>query len=179
MGSISVGQSPVSLLTPWSARTDGDEAYWEGKSDGKLVQEIPQRVLDRHDLRGLIERGQERFDISCAPCHDRTGSGNGMVARRGYKYPPSYHTDRLRSAPIGYIFNVATHGRGQMPPYGDFISADDRWAIAAYVRTLQFSQYAPVSELSEADLGKLNSQQEKDRPGDEPKNTSATEGDSS
>jgi len=132
-----------------------EEGYLSGRIDGKLVNAIPQRVLRSLGYRQLIERGRERFNISCVPCHDLTGSGNGMVARRGLKFPPSYHTDRLRSQPLGYIFNVATLGRGQMPAYGDYLSTDDRWAISAYVRTLQLSQYVAVSELAADDLVEL------------------------
>ena len=81
-----------------------------------------------------------------------------MVARRGLKFPPSYHTDRLRGQPLGYIFNVATQGHGRMPAYGDFLSTDDRWAIAAYERTLQFSQFAASDELTGNDLRELERQ---------------------
>lgn len=132
-----------------------EEGYLSGRVDGELVNAVPSRVLKIVGYRQLIERGRDRFNISCVPCHDLTGSGNGMVARRGLKFPPSYHTDRLRSQPLGYIFNVATQGRGQMPAYGDYLSTDDRWAIAAYVRTLQLSQYVAVSELTAEDMRKL------------------------
>ncbi len=132
-----------------------DEGYLSGRIDGKLVNAIPPRVLKNLDYRQLIDRGRDRFNISCVPCHDLTGSGNGMVPRRGFKFPPSYHTDRLRSQPLGYFFSVATQGHGQMPAYGDYLSTDDRWAIAAYVRTLQLSQYIAVSELEADDLKEL------------------------
>ncbi|MCA9156732.1 MAG: cytochrome c [Planctomycetales bacterium] len=132
-----------------------EDGYLSGRVAGKLVNAVPPRVLENLGYRRLIDRGRDRFNISCVPCHDLTGSGNGMVPRRGLKFPPSYHTDRLRSQPLGYIFNVATQGRGQMPAYGDYLSTDDRWAISAYVRTLQFSQYVAVSELSEDDLKEL------------------------
>ncbi len=150
----SVSAGPTHPNRRWLKSADKDDAggYLTGKNKGQLVNTIPDQVLERYDYETLIFRGRERFNISCVPCHDQTGSGNGMVARRGLKFPPSYHTDRLRNQPLGYIFNVATNGRGQMPAYGDFLSTDDRWAIAAYVRTLQFSQYAPTSELTEADL---------------------------
>ena len=79
-----------------------------------------------------------------------------MVARRGLKFPPTYHSDRLRGESLGYFFNVITNGKGQMPAYGDFLSTDDRWAIAAYVRTLQFSQHAPWDSLSKVDRQQLD-----------------------
>lgn len=130
--------------------------YLTGKVDDRFVDEIPSRILNHFDYRTLLELGRERFNVSCTPCHDRTGSGNGMVARRGLKFPPSYHTNRLRAEPLGYIFNVATYGHGKMPAYGDFLSTDDRWAIAAYVRALQLSQYVPTNELSASDLAKMS-----------------------
>lgn len=155
LGSISAGQVPQKQDSFNAALAGNEGGYRDGKAAGDLVASIPDPVLARYDYRQLIERGRERYNIWCAPCHDRTGSGNGMVARRGFKYPPSYHTDRLRHKPLGYIFSVATHGRGEMPAYGAFVSTDDRWAITAYVRTLQFSQYADVSGLSEGDRARL------------------------
>lgn len=156
MRSVSVGQVPMETLAFNEDLAKNEGGYRNGKTDGKLVDAVPKAVLENYDYRQLILRGQDRFNIFCAPCHDRTGSGNGMVARRGFKYPPSYHTDRLRQKPLGYLFSVATHGRGQMAGYGDFLSTNDRWAVAAYVRTLQFSQYATDKELSESDRAKLS-----------------------
>lgn len=135
-----------------SVELDDKGGYLTGKVNGELVDTVPDSVLHRFDYQRLIQRGRERFQISCVPCHDQVGNGNGMVARRGFKYPPSYHTDRLRHQPLGYIFNVATNGRGQMPAHGDYLSTDDLWAITAYVRTLQFSQYASASDLGASDL---------------------------
>jgi hypothetical protein len=97
--------------------------------------------------KGVLERGRERFNIYCAPCHSRTGDGNGMIVQRGYRRPPSYHNDRLRNAPLGHFFEVITNGFGSMPNYSAQIDTRDRWAIAAYIRALQFSQYAPASLL--------------------------------
>jgi cytochrome c553 len=95
--------------------------------------------------RDLLERGRERFNIYCAPCHSRTGDGNGMIVQRGYRRPPSYHIDRLRKAPLGHFFDVITNGFGAMPDYAEQVPAHDRWAIAAYIRALQLSQNAPVT----------------------------------
>jgi mono/diheme cytochrome c family protein len=97
--------------------------------------------------RAVLERGRERFNIYCAPCHARSGDGNGMIVQRGYTRPPSYHTDRLRRAPLGHFFEVITNGFGAMPDYSAQINARDRWAISAYIRVLQLSQYAPASML--------------------------------
>ena len=95
----------------------------------------------------VMSRGRERFDIFCAPCHGRTGAGDGMVVRRGYRRPPSYHDDRLRNAPVGHFIDVMTNGFGAMPEYADQVNARDRWAIAAYIRALQLSEHATVADV--------------------------------
>ena len=95
----------------------------------------------------VLERGRERYDIYCAPCHSRLGDGNGMIVQRGYRRPPSYHSDRLRKAPLGHFFDVMTNGFGAMPDYASQIQPADRWAIAAYIRALQLSQNAPASDV--------------------------------
>lgn len=112
-----------------------DELLHTGKIDGKLANVFPFAVSD-----SVMKRGQERFNIYCSPCHDMTGSGNGMVVKRGFKQPPSFHIDRLREAPAGYYFDVITNGFGKMYPYADRVSVEDRWAITAYIRALQLSQ---------------------------------------
>lgn len=104
----------------------------------------------------LLQRGQERFKIFCAPCHGLQGDGNGMIAVRGMKHPPSYHSDRLRQVPNGYIYDVITNGFGAMLGYSAQIPPRDRWAIIAYVRALQLSRNAPVSELPDELREKLN-----------------------
>ncbi|WP_161604562.1 c-type cytochrome [Roseiconus nitratireducens] len=111
--------------------------------------------LSRDLRRALLRRGRERFLIHCVPCHDRSGSGNGMAARRGMTFPPSYHTPRLRNKPLPYFYKVISEGKNKMPAYGDQIRESDRWAIAAYVRALQLSQYVPASRLSEEDRQQL------------------------
>src|SRR5262249_49768065 len=98
-----------------------------------------------------LERGRERFDVFCSPCHGRTGDGRGMIVRRGLKAPPSYHIDRLRAQPVGYFFDVATNGFGEMSGYASQVPPADRWAIVAYIRALQLSQHAPVADLPETD----------------------------
>jgi len=95
----------------------------------------------------VMARGRERFEIFCTPCHGRIGTGDGMIVRRGYRRPPTYHDDRLRNAPIGHFVDVMANGFGAMPDYSDQIGARDRWAIAAYIRALQLSQHAPVPQL--------------------------------
>ena len=97
---------------------------------------------------GVLQRGQERFNIYCAMCHDRVGTGKGMIVQRGYARPPSLHEPRLRDAPHGHFFQVITHGYGAMPAYAAQIPAEDRWAIIAYVRALQLSQHASPGDVT-------------------------------
>jgi mono/diheme cytochrome c family protein len=103
----------------------------------------------------LLERGQERYAIFCSPCHGLQGDGNGMVAIRGMKHPPSYHDERLRHEPNGYFYDVITNGFGAMYPYAAQIPPRDRWAIVAYLRALQLSRNAHVAELPAAEREKL------------------------
>ena len=95
----------------------------------------------------VLARGRERFNIYCAPCHSRLGDGNGMIVQRGFRAPPSYHTERLRKAPLGYFFDVMTNGFGAMPEYASQIPPRDRWTIVAYIRALQLSQEATTSDV--------------------------------
>jgi len=126
------------------ARSDlqADEYFYVGKINGSLVDRFPFPITEQ-----TLRRGQERYDIFCSPCHDRVGTGLGMIVRRGYRPPPSFHIDRLRSAPVGYFFDVVTHGFGAMPDYAEQVPPADRWAIVAYIRALQFSQNATVGDL--------------------------------
>jgi mono/diheme cytochrome c family protein len=97
--------------------------------------------------REVLDRGQERYQIFCSECHGLTGYGDGMIVRRGYRRPPSYHDDRLRNEPVGHFFDVITNGWGAMPDYASQIPPEDRWAIIAYIRALQLSQQAPASQV--------------------------------
>jgi mono/diheme cytochrome c family protein len=103
----------------------------------------------------VMARGRERFDIYCAPCHGRTGVGDGMIVRRGYRRPPSIHIDRLRESPPGHFFDVITNGFGAMPDYASQIDAEDRWAIVAYVRALQLSAHATLADVPATDRSRL------------------------
>ena len=127
-----------------------DPHLYQGKVNGELATTLPLELN-----RKLLERGQERFNIFCSPCHDRAGQGNGMIVQRGLKPPPSLHEARLREAPIGHFFDTITNGFGVMYSYASRIPAKDRWAIAAYIRALQFSQNAPIDQLSEEDRRQL------------------------
>jgi len=98
----------------------------------------------------LLQRGRERFNIFCSPCHGRLGDGKGMIVQRGYKQPTSYHDPRLVSAPTDYFVQVMTQGFGVMPSYASQVPLADRWAIAWYVRALQYSQNARLADLPDA-----------------------------
>jgi mono/diheme cytochrome c family protein len=122
-----------------------DEAYYSGIRGGKPVADIPFPVT-----RDVLLRGKQRYDIFCSPCHGRVGDGLGMIVTRGYKQPPSFHSEQLRSAQVGWFFSVMTQGFGVMPSYAAQVPVADRWAIAAYIRALQYSQSARLSELPPA-----------------------------
>ena len=119
-----------------------DEALDTGKLGRDFVSEFPLPVTPQ-----LLARGEQQFQVFCAPCHGRTGRGDGMVVQRGFKAPSSFHVERLRAAPIGYFYDVMTNGYGAMADYAAQVAPHDRWAIAAYLRTLQYSQYAPVGDV--------------------------------
>lgn len=104
----------------------------------------------------VLARGEERFNINCSPCHGRTGYGDGMVVRRGFPQPPSYHIDRLRNAPNTHFFDVMTNGFGRMWSYADQVSPRDRWAIIAYIRALQLSQNATTADVPADKQQQLN-----------------------
>jgi mono/diheme cytochrome c family protein len=106
-------------------------------------------------ILATLERGRERFDIYCSPCHSRAGDGDGMVVRRGFPSPPSYHTARLRNAPDAHFYSVITNGYGAMYSYADRVDARDRWAIVAYIRALQLSQNARVADVPEPERSRL------------------------
>ena len=129
-----------------------DAALYRGVGeDGKFVLEIPVPVE-----KDLLLRGQERFNIYCSPCHGRTGEGHGMIVARGFKNPSTFHVDRLRNERAGYFFDVMTNGFGQMSGYATQITPEDRWAVVAWVRTLQASQNMPREFLAKEDEGKLD-----------------------
>ncbi len=129
---------------------EDDEAFFTGTSGGEAVAELPFPLTQE-----VLDRGQERFNIFCTPCHDRAGTGHGMVVQRGYSQPPSYHIDRLRAAPLGYFVQVMTNGIKTMPDYKAQIAPRDRWAIAAYIKALQLSQHAAASDVPGGDPAKL------------------------
>lgn len=133
-------------------------------SDGKALQSPPDGVVSRDAphraaalatrppmTAALLERGRDRFQIFCTPCHDEAGTGHGAIPARGFPQPPSFHIDRLREATPEYFVEVITNGHGVMYPYAQRVPPADRWAIAAYIQALQLSQGAPVALLSDED----------------------------
>ena len=133
---------------------DADQTFYTGVSGNAPVATNPLPIT-----RELMLRGQQRYDIYCSPCHDRVGAGEGMIVLRGYKQPSSFHSDRLRSVPDGYFFQVMTNGFGTMPSYKAQVPASDRWAIVAYIRALQYSQHASLADLPESERAKLEAAQ--------------------
>jgi mono/diheme cytochrome c family protein len=127
-----------------------DEQLNTGKVNGQLAADFPFPVTAE-----VVARGRERYDIFCSPCHDRTGGGNGMIVRRGYRRPPTFHQDRLRQAPPGHFVDVMTNGFGAMPDYRSQVPPRDRWAITAYLRALQLSANATLSEVPPGERERL------------------------
>lgn len=167
-------RQPVEGTIPRGGLRD-DEPFFIGKEEGKLVRQVPDAAFrathgrspqhfnrpydetSQAELRrALLERGQERFNIYCSVCHGRLGDGDGMVVRRGFRKPPSYHIDRLRQAPAGHFYDVITSGFGAMSSYANRIDVDDRWAIVAYIRVLQFAQNARPEDVPEEQRGTLS-----------------------
>jgi mono/diheme cytochrome c family protein len=128
-----------------------DQARYTGKVDNQDVDYFP-FAITKDDL----DRGQQRFNVYCSPCHSRIGDGNGMVVRRGFRQAASYHTQRLIKAPVGHFFDVITNGFGAMPSYASRVEPDDRWRIAAYIRVLQFSQDAPLDAVPQEQRSDLD-----------------------
>jgi len=122
-----------------------DIAFYTGLTeDGQLMATLPIE-LDA----ATLARGRELFNAFCSPCHDRVGTGNGMIVQRGFKRPESFHAVRLRQSPPGYFFQVMTNGFAEMSSYAGQIEPAERWAIIAYVRALQLSQAVDTESLSD------------------------------
>jgi mono/diheme cytochrome c family protein len=142
-------QIPAGTVARGYRRTD--EAFFQGTLDGKTVTKIPMRITAAD-----LERGRGRFNIYCVVCHGYGGDGDGMIEQRGFPHPPSFHTARLEAAPVGHFYQVITNGYGAMFSYADRLEPADRWRIAAYIRTLQFSQDVlgkPVGRTTSTSVG--------------------------
>ncbi len=129
------------------ARGEGDldPAFYTGRDStpaAKLVTYFPAPVT-----RELLDRGEQRFNIYCSPCHGYTGDADGLIVQRGFTQPPSYYTPRLMTAPAGHFYDVITNGWGVMYSYADRVQPRDRWAIAAYIRALQRSRSGTLADV--------------------------------
>jgi mono/diheme cytochrome c family protein len=146
------GQSARPLVAGTIARgqLQLDQAYFVGVVGGKEVDKFPRPLTV-----AMLQRGQQRYDIYCSVCHSRQGDGLGMIVRRGFRQPPTFHQDRLRGAPVGHLFDVITRGFGAMPAYAKQVPTDDRWAIVAYIRALQLSQNTPLDSLDPSERARL------------------------
>ena len=143
---------PIPDNTVSRGHLQDDALFYTGKGpDGKPSNDFPMPVT-----KELILRGEQRYNIYCTPCHDRTGTGNGMIVQRGYRHPPTYHSDRMREQPNGYYYDVITNGFGAMPDYSAQVAPADRWAIVAYIRALQLSQQASINDVPAEARGQLN-----------------------
>jgi cytochrome c len=143
-------ERPVVPGTVARGQLHTDELLYTGKENGVVADKFP-FPMTRADL----ERGRERYNIYCTPCHDYTGGGQGMIVQRGFPSPPSFHVDSLRKAPAGHYFEVITNGFGSMYSYASRVEPEDRWRIAAYIRALQLSQHATMQDVPENERTKL------------------------
>jgi mono/diheme cytochrome c family protein len=125
----------------------GAEANWPALPPAAIVARDEKPVSVPPVTMALLERGQQRFDIYCAPCHSKVGDGHGMIVERGFPQPLSYYIARLRDAPNQHFFDVITHGYGAMYSYADRVAPEDRWAITAYIRALQASASAQIADV--------------------------------
>ncbi len=133
-----------------------DELLYTGKINGQLADVFPFPITQKD-----LERGRERYNIYCTPCHDYTGSGRGTVVRRGFPPPPSFHVQRLVQAPVGHFFDVMTNGYGTMYSYAERVPVKDRWRIAAYIRALQLSQASTIDNVPATERPQLLSEKGK------------------
>ena len=143
-------ERPVVPGTVARGQLHTDELLYTGKENGVVADKFP-FPMTHADL----ERGRERYNIYCTPCHDYTGGGDGMIVQRGFPPPPSFHLERMRQAPAGHYFEVITNGFGSMYSYASRVEPEDRWRIAAYIRALQLSQRASMQDVPENERSKL------------------------
>jgi hypothetical protein len=132
---------------------EDDPHLFDGRVGDTLAETFPFEITAE-----VINRGQQRYNIFCTPCHDHTGGGNGIIVERGFKQPTSFHDQRLVDSPVGYYYNVIKNGYGVMMDYSAQIPVNDRWAIIAYIRALQLSQRANINDLPESLRAELQAQ---------------------
>src|SRR5215468_7311867 len=146
-GSLALAVAAPKAATPGQAGSVGEDGF-----PFKLSADAETR---KKEVMEILDRGESRYNITCLPCHGKLGDGNGMIAMRGFRHPPTYHQDRLRSAPTSHFYDVMTNGFGAMPSYAEVVTPEDRWKIIAYIRALQASQNAKAGELAEHDRREL------------------------
>lgn len=144
------GARPLEAGTVARTGAPGDTPFLTGRQDGQPVRVAPVAVSD-----AVLARGRQRYDVFCAPCHDRVGTGQGMIVQRGYRRPPSFHLERLRQEADGYFFDTISNGFGVMPNYAQQVPVADRWAITLYIRALQLSQGATLADVPDAERARL------------------------
>jgi len=144
---------PIVAGTVARGQLRDDPLLYTGKVNNADATTFPFAIDDT-----VMARGRGRYDVYCAPCHGLTGVGDGMIVRRGYRRPPTFHQDRLRDSPPGHFFDVITNGFGAMPDYAAQIRAEDRWAVIAYVKALQLAQHATVADVPPDRRGELDRQ---------------------
>lgn len=145
---------PIPPNTIARGHLNDNDSFHTGANGGTFLNVVPMTIT-----KTMLDRGQQRFDIYCSPCHGALGDGDGMIAKRGFKIPANFHTDRLRQAPPGYLYQVISNGYGAMPDYANQIPhVEDRWAIVAYIRALQLSRNATVADIPSEERSKLGLQ---------------------
>jgi mono/diheme cytochrome c family protein len=147
-GAVARGSLALAVAAPKAAVPGQVGSVGEDGFPFKLSADPETR---KKEIMEILDRGESRFNITCLPCHGKLGDGNGMVALRGFRHPPTYHQPRLLNAPTSHFYDVMTNGFGAMPSYAEVVTPEDRWKIIAYIRALQQSQYARVGELPESD----------------------------
>src|SRR5215470_10614136 len=159
-GSLALAVAAPKAPVPGQAGSVGE--------DGFPFKFSADAVTRKKEIIEILDRGESRYNITCLPCHGKLGDGNGMVAMRGFRHPPTYHQDRLRNAPTSHFYDVMTNGFGAMPSYAEVLTPEDRWKIIAYIRALQKSQDTKAGELSAADRRELEKSEKASEPAHTP-----------
>jgi mono/diheme cytochrome c family protein len=154
-GCDNMANQPKRLAYQSYPDSPGSVGRWQEPEGTVAREQTPEPAAAPSVTLALLERGRQRFDIYCSVCHGLTGYGDGQIVQRGFPAPPSYHIDRLRQAPNQHFYDVITHGYGAMFSYAQRVAPADRWAIVAYIRTLQASQNVPAAQLSPAERAQL------------------------
>ena len=167
-GAVARGSLALTVAAPKTAVPGQVGSVGEDGFPFKLSADPETR---KKEIMEILDRGESRFNITCLPCHGKLGDGNGMVALRGFRHPPTYHQDRLRNVPTSHFYDVMTNGFGAMPSYAEVVTPEDRWKIIAYIRALQQSQNAKAGELAEQDRQGLEKADKAGEKSSEPAHT--------